>query len=189
MVGKDGLTDKQRRFCEEYLVDLNATQAAIRAGYKEKNAYIIGHENLRKPKISEYLSREREELSQKTKVTQERIIDELASIAFAKITDYAKIIDKPIQITKNGTIELLRDESGKVINVQDIEFTLTDKLTDEQKRSISSLKRTRSGIELRTHNKLEALKLLGEYLGMFEKDDNEKGVSVTIINDIPDVKE
>lgn len=174
MVGKDGLTDKQRRFCEEYLVDLNATQAAIRAGYKEKNAYIIGHENLRKPKIEEYLAKEREELSKKTKVTKERIIDELASIAFAKITDYAKIIDKPTQHENN---------------VQDIEFTPTDKLTEDQKRSISSLKKTRDGIELKTHSKIEALKLLGEYFGISGDKESEKGVSVTIINDIPDVKE
>lgn len=46
-----GLTDKQQRFVDEYLIDLNATQAAIRAGYSEKTAYSVGHENLKKPEI------------------------------------------------------------------------------------------------------------------------------------------
>ena len=51
------LTDKQQRFCEEYLVDLNATQAAVRAGYSEKTAGAIGFENLRKPEIQAYLQK------------------------------------------------------------------------------------------------------------------------------------
>ena len=50
------LTAKQARFVEEYLIDLNATQAAIRAGYSEKTAAAVGHENLRKPKIAESLT-------------------------------------------------------------------------------------------------------------------------------------
>ena len=45
------LTPKQQRFVEEYLIDLNATQSAIRAGYSEKTAYSVGHENLKKPEI------------------------------------------------------------------------------------------------------------------------------------------
>lgn len=49
------LTEKQKLFCEEYLIDLNATQAAIRAGYSEKTAYRTGADNLKKPQISEYI--------------------------------------------------------------------------------------------------------------------------------------
>jgi phage terminase small subunit len=51
------LTEKQQRFCNEYLVDLNATQAAIRAGYSEKTARVIGQENLLKPAIKEYIGK------------------------------------------------------------------------------------------------------------------------------------
>ena len=47
------MTEKQKRFCDEYLTDLNATQAAVRAGYSKKTAYSIGEENLRKPEIKE----------------------------------------------------------------------------------------------------------------------------------------
>ena len=51
------MTDKQRLFCDEYLIDLNATQAAIRAGYSEKTAYSIGDENLKKPELQEYIQK------------------------------------------------------------------------------------------------------------------------------------
>lgn len=51
------MTDKQRLFCDEYLIDLNATQAAIRAGYSEKTAFSIGNENLKKPYIQEYIQK------------------------------------------------------------------------------------------------------------------------------------
>lgn len=53
---KSKLTEKQKRFCEEYLIDLNATQSAIRAGYSEKVAYSIGSENLKKPEIQNYIT-------------------------------------------------------------------------------------------------------------------------------------
>ena len=49
------LTEKQKRFCDEYLIDLNATQAAIRAGYSKKTAFTIGNENLKKPYIKDYI--------------------------------------------------------------------------------------------------------------------------------------
>lgn len=50
------LTAKQKRFCDEYLIDLNATQAAIRAGYSKKTAYAIGNENLNKPELKNYIA-------------------------------------------------------------------------------------------------------------------------------------
>ena len=58
----DFMTDKQRRFVDEYLIDLNATQAAIRAGYSEKTARYIGYENLTKPHISNAIQERMEQL-------------------------------------------------------------------------------------------------------------------------------
>ena len=57
IVAEKKLTAKQQRFCDEYLIDLNATQAAIRAGYSKKTAYSIGQENLKKPDIREYIEK------------------------------------------------------------------------------------------------------------------------------------
>lgn len=62
------LTAKQERFCEEYLIDLNATQAAIRAGYSENTAQKIGSENLSKPVIAEYIAKGKAERSKETKI-------------------------------------------------------------------------------------------------------------------------
>lgn len=76
------LTPKQQRFVEEYLVDLNATQAAIRAGYSGKTAGAIGHENLMKPEIQAALSEARANLAEKTDITPERVLKEYARIGF-----------------------------------------------------------------------------------------------------------
>ncbi len=78
------LNTKQKRFCEQYLVDGNATKAAIRAGYSQRSASSIGNENLKKPKIQRYISQLREARKLRTQVTADRILQELATMAFAK---------------------------------------------------------------------------------------------------------
>jgi len=78
------LNTQQKEFCEEYLVDGNATQAAIRAGYTERSASSMGHENLQKPKIQKYISELKEARNLRTQVTTDRILVELAKIAFAE---------------------------------------------------------------------------------------------------------
>ena len=76
------MTPKQQRFVEEYLLDLNATQAAIRAGYSKRTASSIGEENLRKPEISEAIQEAKARRSERTQITQDRVLQELARIAF-----------------------------------------------------------------------------------------------------------
>jgi len=84
-MGNNGeLTDKQKRFCAEYLVDFNATQAAITAGYAKRSAPSIGHENLQKPKIQRYISQFKKERNLRTQVTADMVLQELAKIAFAE---------------------------------------------------------------------------------------------------------
>ncbi len=68
------LTDKQRRFVDEYLIDLNATQAAIRSGYAVKRADAMGYENLRKPEIAAELRIRMKDREQRTEVTQDYVI-------------------------------------------------------------------------------------------------------------------
>ena len=68
------LTDKQQRFVDEYLIDLNATQAAIRAGYSAKTAAVIGNENLIKPYIADAIAKAQAERSERTEVTQDYVI-------------------------------------------------------------------------------------------------------------------
>jgi phage terminase small subunit len=76
------LTAKQQRFIAEYLVDLNATQAAIRAGYSAKTAEVIGFENLRKPKIQAEIDKAMSHRSERTEITQDRVLKEYARLGF-----------------------------------------------------------------------------------------------------------
>jgi len=84
------LTPKQARFVQEYLIDLNAAQAAIRAGYSAKTARVIGHENLRKPEIAAAVEKAMAERAERTEVTADLVVGELRKIAFANMADYMK---------------------------------------------------------------------------------------------------
>ena len=114
------LTDKQKKFIDEYLVDLNATQAAIRAGYKEKAAYRTGAENLRKPQIQEEIQKRMEERQKRTEITQDMVLQELAAIAFARATDYVSVRDGMVQVKD------------------------TDQLSDSQIAAIAGIKETQN---------------------------------------------
>lgn len=76
------LTAKQQRFVDEFLIDLNATQATIRAGYSTQTAYFIGNENLNKPEIRTRIDKAMAECSKRTVVNVDRVIQGLARIAF-----------------------------------------------------------------------------------------------------------
>ena len=74
------MNDRQKRFCEEYLIDLNATQAAIRAGYSKNTARSIANENLTKPDIQQYLKRLIENRNERTKITQDEVIADIIEV-------------------------------------------------------------------------------------------------------------
>ena len=81
------LTEKQQRFVDEYLIDLNATQAAIRAGYSAKTADVQGSRMLGNVKVQQAISEAMAERSKRTGINQDRVVLELAKIALVKITD------------------------------------------------------------------------------------------------------
>ena len=74
------MTFKQQRFCDEYLIDLNATQAAIRAGYSKKTAYSIGVENLKKPELKKYIEQRMEEKESELIADQDEVLKYLTSV-------------------------------------------------------------------------------------------------------------
>lgn len=161
------LTAKQKRFCDEYLIDLNATQAAIRAGYSEKTAYRTGADNLRKPQIEEYIAKRQKELSRSTEITQERVIKELALIAFSNNADYAHVVEKKMKAEVDGALVDVLDEDGKPVMYRTVEPVLTEELTEEQKRALAVIKKGRDGLEVKSCDKVKALELLGKHLGIF----------------------
>lgn len=88
MKNPHNLTDKQRRFCEEYMIDLNATQAAIRAGYSENTAKEIGSENLTKPNIAEYIQELQKQVRDRNKITVDECVQILSNIARTDIANF-----------------------------------------------------------------------------------------------------
>lgn len=151
------LTKKQQRFVDEYLIDLNATQAAIRAGYSEKTANRIGNENLSKLVIQNEINKRMKDREARTEIIQDMVVRELAAIAFSNGADYSKVV------TKQGI-----DDAGKAVEYFDVELKNTDDLTTEQKKAIAGIKQTKFGISVETCDKVKALELLGKHLGMFK---------------------
>ena len=150
------LTAKQIRFVDEYLVDFNATQAAIRAGYKANTAHVIGAENLRKPKIAEEIARRQKDLQRRTEVTQDRVVKELARIAFANIADYLHVE------TQTRT-----KDDGTETTYQIVMLSETEDLSADQRAALATVKQSVNGVEIKLHDKIKALELLGRHIGMF----------------------
>lgn len=142
------MTKKQKLFCEEYLIDLNATQAAIRAGYSPETAGAIGSENLAKPEIRACIDRSMAERSKRTGINADRVVMELAKIALVNAAD--------------------------VINADDA--TLREDAAPEDTAAIQSVKvktfptKDGEGVEreIKMADKIKALELLGKHLGMFK---------------------
>lgn len=159
------LTDKQKAFVEEYLIDLNATQAAIRAGYSVQTANEQGAQNLAKLSISNAISKAMAERSKRTGVSQDRIVNELAAIGFSNATDYVQIVEEPIIV--NG--HYVKDPDTGLIRKQEVvKIIPTDELPEDKKKAIAGIKEGRYGIELITCDKVKALELLGRHIGMFK---------------------
>ena len=160
------MTAKQERFVEEYLIDLNATQAAIRAGYSPDSARDIGCENLTKPNIKAAIDRAMAERSRRTGINQDRVIQEIAKLAFLNPVD---VIDMD-EATVRG--EAHRDDTACIASVKVKNIPTDDGAITER--------------EVKTYDKLKALELLGKHLGMFtDKLKVEGGVPVVLYDDIP----
>ena len=96
------LTKKQQKFVEEYLIDLNATQAAIRAGYSPDSAGQIAGENLKKLEIANKIAKSMAERSRRTGINQDLVVRELARIAFVNPNNIINSLDASI---KEGATE------------------------------------------------------------------------------------
>lgn len=145
MGGSSHLTDRQKAFCDEYLIDLNATQAALRAGYSPKAAQRMAVRNMQHPAVRAYLEERRSARIERTQITQDFVLAELMKIATADGTDFAAV--------------------GKRNRVT---LTPTEDLPPEKRAAVASVKKGRDGVEVRTYDKLRALELLGKHLGMFD---------------------
>lgn len=165
------MTNKQRRFCEEYIIDLNASHAAIQAGYSKSTANKkapgwVGksREDSTCPEIFDYIQKLMAERSQRTAITADRVLKELGVIAFARIDDYVTIDTKEVQRTRNRKKVT---EKQTILNMKPMEVIDKEKIP-----AIASIKYGTRGIEFRLHDKQKALEDLGRHLGMFTDNTN-----------------
>ena len=165
MAGK--LTTKQKCFIEEYLLDLNATQAAIRAGYSARNADKISSELMGKTRVSEAIKEKMAERSRRTGINQDRVIQELARVAFVNPQN---VID-----TETGKIkpEASEDDLACIQSVK-VKKTETARTTTVER-------------EVKLADKMKALELLGKHLGMYtDKIDLDADMDLNITVDYGD---
>lgn len=159
------LTAKQKRFIEEYLFDLNATQAAIRAGYSVDSAYSIGNENLKKPEIKSSIDKAIAERSRRTGINTDRVLRELGKIAFINPADVINLDDATVkeEVTREDTACI---QSIKIKTIPTEDGDITER-------------------EIKTYDKLKALELCGKHLGMWtERIDLNASMGVQIVDDI-----
>ena len=173
------MTAKQQAFCDEYLIDLNATQAAIRAGYSKKTAVQTASRLLTNVKVQEYLQEKQKKREQRTEITQDMVLRELALIAFSNAADYTKVVEKEFTQLVQGVETPILDTEGKPVKYKTVEPILTDELTEDQKKALAVIKKGRDGFEVKPYDKLRALEMLGRHLGMWDKkpenpDENNK---------------
>lgn len=163
------LTAKQQRFVEEYMIDLNATQAAIRSGYSANTAMEQGYQLLQKTSVQEAIQKAMEARSKRTQITADRVLEEYAKIGFSNITDYLKVNDRQVE-TDTGT------ETYQVV-----EIFGTDGIEKEKLAAVSEIKQTKEGIALKLHDKKGALDSIARHLGMFvDKQQVEHSGAITI---------
>jgi phage terminase small subunit len=161
MVNK--LTDKQKRFCQEYLIDLNATQAAIRSGYSEKTANVIGAENLSKPYLQAHIAELRAEIQERNNMTIDELVMTLANMSRF---DLAECYDK----------------DGKLKSIHDI--------PKEHRMAIGgieTLEQNFEGVKIGQVQKLKildrnaAIDKLMRHLGGYETDNKQKTSKIRVV--------
>ena len=141
------MTEKQQIFADEYLINLNAT-TAYRVAYpsvkKNETAAAAAARMLRNVKVAAYIQERMQERQKRTEITQDRVLQELAAIAFAKADDYAEIKDECVRIKD------------------------TEELNEQQVRAIAGIEQGKFGIKVKLNDKEKALELLGRHFGMFK---------------------
>lgn len=150
------LTEKQNRFCEEYVVDFNGTQAAIRAGYSKSTANRIASQNLSKLDIQSKIKTLIEARQERTGIEADKVLKEVYAMAMAKITDVVELSEGIITI-KN-----------------------TSDLSDAVKSAIQEVSSSNGVIKIKMHSKDTALEKLMKHLGLYEVDNKQKSTTINL---------
>ena len=149
------LTPKQAAFVREYLIDLNSAAAARRAGYSDSTAKEIGHENLTKPHIAAAIQEAMDTRAERTEITADRVLEEVAKLAFSSIGDYYRISDEGEPIIDLS--DLTRDQMA----------ALTELQVEDYREGRGDNSRDVRRIRIKLADKKASLELLGKHLKLF----------------------
>lgn len=164
------LSPRQQIFSDEYLIDLNITQAAIRAGFSPKTAAQQGSRLLKSVKVRTYVDIKMAERSRRTGITQDRVLQELARVGFVNVAD---LVDPDTAQVRDGAT---KDDLAVIQGV---------KVKRSWTEGGSSVER-----EIKVADKNKALELMGRHLGMFnDKLDVNASQKVVIVDDIDDAND
>lgn len=152
------MTEAQKRFCDEYLIDLNATRAykvAYKRCKKDETANVNGSKLLRNTKVKEYILQKQAEIQKRTEITQDRVLKELAKIAF-------------------GDIRKLYTDNGALRNIVDLEDDIAGAISgvetfEEYEGRGAAREYIGDTKKVKMLDKTKALELLGKHLGMFKE--------------------
>jgi len=152
------LTDKQKRFANEYLIDLNAAQAAIRTGYSENSAKEQGARLLTNDNIKKYIDKRLDKQSDNNTLLIAKVIKELQKIGFSDINDYLEWDEK----------------TGKIIPSKDIDTTVLSQviITEKHLTSKQDTELVQRDIKFKMHDKIKALDILSKYLKLYSDNVN-----------------
>ena len=161
--------DKQEDFAREYLIDLCAKRAAIRAGYSPRSAEVTGHRLLRKAKVQALIQKGREEAQKRNEVSLDEILQEYKRIAFTGMSRFIKI----------------NDEGEPVVDLSDCTPEDLDLLTETRLEAFNENDGQRQvyRVKIKTMDRLKALETLGKHLGLREKskEDTQDRLTLALI--------
>lgn len=153
---------RQELFCHEYLVDLIAKQATIRAGYSEKTAEVQGSRLLSNAKVQARIAYLQGLREKRTDITADKVLSEYSKLGFSDITDYLEVTTERILVDRDPETNEPISEIHQLIILKDTKDIPKDKLA-----AIESVKQGKHGLEFKLHDKKGALDSIGKHLGMF----------------------
>ncbi|MFP6783691.1 terminase small subunit [Pseudomonas sp. FW306-2-2C-D06B] len=156
------LTAKQQRFVDEYLIDLNATQAAIRAGYSPKTADQQASRLLTNVKVRQYLAQRQGERAERTSITQDMVLRELAKIGFSDIRKIVRWGETMVRMV-DGEEECAED----LVPYHGLALIDSTEIDDDTAGAIAEVSQGKEGLKVKLHDKKGALVDIGRHLGMF----------------------
>ena len=165
------LTDRQRIFCREYLIDLNAAQAAVRAGYRPQNARICACKLMARPHIKAEIKKMMTDREKRLEISADEVMHELIVIARANAADFAQVT------VREGT-----DREGNPVEVCRVRIKPTDEIGRDKIAALAGIRQcTYGAVVIKLYDKLKALELLMRHMGLLgNKTGEREKVEITV---------